>query len=222
MRVRLADVGDPLSTFARSRDPRSRSLRFPEGGEGGGGTGSKDSKEENDDAEDEDDEDEGEAGDEEEEKEGDGKGKPDELKKAIARRDRALREKRKLQDELAAERAKNEKAEKNEPDPVEKANTRLVRQATRTALAAAGVTDREDQKLVIDALNLSGISVDDDGVDEDDIEDRISELRRIFGGTGKASTKRTPRVDTRDKGGSNGNTTDPDAARYKRILGRAK
>lgn len=136
-------------------------------------------------------------------------------KKRAAARDRKLRE---AQAELAKLRAKEEG---NEPDPVAQANARLVAASARTQLAAAGVTDREDQRAVIGLLRLDDIEVDADGdVDEEAIEERIERLRTILGTKTEKRERRTPRVDTRDKGaGTKDTTTDADSQRYRRILG---
>ena len=141
-----------------------------------------------------------------------------ELDKAVKRRTAALARAKKAEDELAKIKAEKEGADK--PDPVKVANERLVRQSARTALAAAGITDKDDQKAVLGVLKLDDIDVDDDGPDEDAIEERIEELRRILG-AGKTEKRTTPKtVRTQDKGGKGDTTTDPDAARYKRILRR--
>lgn len=172
-----------------------------------------------DDADEEEEEDTGgEEGDEEkdgddEEKDGD---KPDsELARWKRRAQRRDRELRRAQAELAA--AKKEK-EGAEDDPVAKANKRLVTASARTILAGAGVTERADQQEVISLLNLSDISVDDEGPDEDEIEDRIDRLRSIFGAKSSAPGRTLPRTTkTKDKGSKD--TADSDSQRYRRILG---
>lgn len=215
MRIRLADPGDIGSPFGPRMDVRARSLRRQDGGGGGGENDDTGEKE----GEDDKDDDSGDDDDKDEDDKDDKKDSDDtEVKKAIRRRDRAIREKRALQEELQKLRDKDK--DKDTPDPAEVANQRIIRAEVRTQLASAGVTDREDQKAILDILNLSGISVDDRGdPDVDEIEDRIGELRRIFGGSAKTA-KRTPRVDTRDRGADKDQKTDPDSSRYQRILGR--
>lgn len=142
------------------------------------------------------------------------------LQRTAARRDAALR---KAHAELAEARKGQERKDPDPADdPVAKANTKLVKAEVRTALAASGITDRADQKDVLDALNLSGIEVDDDGPDPDQVADLIDTLRRVFGGKAggaeKRTERRTPRVDTRDRAGSKGEPADPDAARYRNFL----
>jgi hypothetical protein len=161
--------------------------------------------------------------DEEEEHEGedpekDEPGKPDDevakWRKRAESRDKKLRE---AQAELARLKAAQNGGE--ETDPVATANARLVSAEARTLLAGLGVTDKADQRAVLAVLDLSDVDVDDDGeVDTDAIEERLAELRRVLGG--KVDRKRSPRVDTRDRGGRETTPADPDAARYKRILGQ--
>lgn len=144
------------------------------------------------------------------------------LERTARRRDAALR---KAQARIAELEKSQREGDPKEPadDPVARANAKLVRAEARTALAAAGVTDREDQKAVLEILNLSGIEVDDDGPDPDAVADLVDTLRRVFGGRagdGKSPRPRTPRVDTRDRGGSKTPPADPDADRYARILRR--
>jgi hypothetical protein len=142
--------------------------------------------------------------------------KDPELAKAIKRRDAALAAKKRADDELAALKAKYEP---DKADPVKAANRRLVTAEARTVLTAAGITEREDQKEVLGFLDLDSVSVTDDGdVDADAIQDRVEALRRIFGGKAPAG-KRTPRVDTRDKGGDNGKPLDAASKRRREMLG---
>jgi hypothetical protein len=155
---------------------------------------------------------------EEDEDEKDSKPDP-ELQKAIKRRDAAIARARKAEEALAAATKKDGD---DKPDPVEVANRRLVNASARTVLASAGVTDKEDQKTILAVLNLSDIDVDDDdGPDEDAIEERISDLRRILGGKApveKRTGSRVPKsTSSSDKGGSS-NTADADAARYRRFM----
>jgi hypothetical protein len=141
-----------------------------------------------------------------------------EVAKAVKRRDLALKRAQKAESEL--KKYKEKEAKEGEDDPVAKANARLISASARTVLASAGVTDREDQKEVLAMLNLSDIDVDDtDGPDEDEIADRVERLRAIFSG-GAAPKKRVPgSVKPKDRGGSGGGNTDPDKARYARIMG---
>lgn len=226
MKVRLADVGDPLGvdpfTIGRG-DARSRSMRRAGTG-GGGGTddtgGGTDDADKDDDADDsKDDADDDSADDDKDDDADEKKSVPKtDLDKAIKRRDAALARARKAEAELAKTKEKEEK-----DDPVAKANTRIVRTATHGVLRGLGIEDKADRESVLEVLRLDDIEVDDNGADEDAIEERINDLRRILGaGNGKA-TKRVPKgVDTRDKGGKGDTKTDPDEARYKRILGRAR
>jgi hypothetical protein len=107
----------------------------------------------------------------------------------------------------------------DEPDPVAVADARTVRQAARTQLATAGVTDKDDQLAVLDLLNLAGVDVDERGdADEDAISDAIATLRRVFApANGRA---RAPRLDTRDKAGAGGTPRSRDEERWARIAGR--
>lgn len=145
--------------------------------------------------------------------------KDPELTKAIKRRDAAIARAKKAEEALAAATKKDGD---DKPDPIEVANRRLVNASARTVLASAGVTDKEDQKTILGILNLADIDVDDeDGPDEDAIEERISDLRRILGG--KAPEKRTgSRVpgstSKADKGGTGSTQSDPDAARYRAFM----
>lgn len=143
--------------------------------------------------------------------------KPDpEIAKAIKRRDAALARARKAEAALA-EATKKDGDDK--PDPVAIANRRLVSASARTVLAGIGVTDKEDQKTILSVLDFSDIEVDDeDGPDEDAIEEKISDLRRILGGKEPVKTTRVPKsTSSKDKGGS-GSTSDPDSARYRAFM----
>jgi hypothetical protein len=213
VKVRLADpFGDPL--LIGKGDPRIRSLRKEGTGSGGGGG----TDEGGDDSADDDSEEEKSEEDDSEEESEEKTEKDPELQKAIRRRDRAIAENRKLKAQLA----EKEKAEKkdDEPDPVAEANSRLVRTAAHGVLRGLGVEDKSDRVEILDLLNLSDVDVDDDGADEDAIEEKIETLRRVFGADGKP-TRRVPRTTSaKDKGGNSKDTTDPDAARYRRIIGR--
>lgn len=126
---------------------------------------------------------------------------------------------RKAQAELAELRKKAEGGD--EPDPVAQANAKLIRASARSVLAGAGVTDKDAQATVLQYLNLDGVDVDANGdPDEDEIQDRVDALREAFGAAQAAPARRTPRVVTKDRGGSQRQPADPDAARYARILGR--
>lgn len=142
------------------------------------------------------------------------------------RRDRALR---KAQAEIAA--LKNGPAPKDgdqkdpaAPDPEAKANRKLVAGAARVELATLGVA-KEDHADILEVLNLDGIDVDDDGeVDADAVAERIEVLRKAFGGTApvKPLRPRSPRITARDQGGTNGEPVNPDAVRWRRILGKQR
>jgi hypothetical protein len=163
--------------------------------------------------------DENEKGDgEEEDSDDDKESKPSpELTKAIKRRDAALARARKAEAALAAATKKD--GEDDKPDPVAVANERLVKASARTVLAGIGVTDKEDQRTILAVLNLSDVEVDDeDGPDEDAIEERISDLRRILGGKEPVKQTRVPKSTSSKDKGSSGSTADPDAARYRAFM----
>lgn len=135
--------------------------------------------------------------------------------KLIKRRDSALARAQKAEDEA---RALREKYEKSDEDPVVKANRRLVAAEGRVVLTAAGI-GKEDQATVLKYLDLDSVSVGDDGqVDSDTLQERVEELARIFGGK-KDPGKRTPKVDTRDRGGEKAKPEDAATARRKAMLG---
>jgi hypothetical protein len=196
-------------------------MRFP-GGTGGGGTGGEggdDSGDADDDADetDEDDKGDGDEDDADDKGEDDKKEKDPELAKAIARRDRALARAKKAEAALAEA---TKKKDGDEPDPVKVAETKIVRTAAHGILRGLGIEDKEDRATVLDMLRLDDVEVDDDGADEDAIEERLADLRRILGG-GKPAARKVPKTtSTKDKGGSNGDTSDPDRARWQRIMGR--
>lgn len=138
-----------------------------------------------------------------------------ELAKAQKRRDSALARAQKAEEEA---RALREKYEKSDEDPVVKANRRLVAAEGRVVLTAAGIT-KDDQATVLKYLDLDSVSVGDDGqVDSDTLQERVEELARIFGGR-KDPAKRTPKVDTRDRGGERAKPEDAATARRKAMLG---
>jgi hypothetical protein len=172
------------------------------------GENEKETEETDDDADDDDDD----SGEDEKDPK-----KDPELLKAIRARDRAKADLRKAREELAKA---SKKDGDDAPDPVATANAKIVKSAARTVLAAAGVTDKTDQADVIAMIDLSDISVDDDGdPDEDEIEDRIEKLRSIFGAKEKAPGSRVPRTASARRKDTKETTSDPDASRYKRILG---
>ncbi len=163
---------------------------------------------EDEDSEDEDSEDDGDDSEKEEDK-------PNpELAKAIARRDRAISEARRLRKELDEKNKKDE-----EKDPVAEANGRLVRTAAHGVLRGLGVESKEDRIEILDMLNLSDIDVDEDGADEDAIEEKIDLLRRAFGAKSGAPGRTRPNS-VKSKRETKETNSDPDAARYARIIGR--
>jgi hypothetical protein len=121
-----------------------------------------------------------------------------------------------------AKRLREATADKDEkPDPMAEVNARIVGESTRTALAKIGVTDDDDQDLVLDHLNLAGIEVDERGrPDREAITVMVEELRRIFEKPSPNGRTRAPRVDTRDKGGAGATSRTPDEERYRRFIGR--
>lgn len=151
--------------------------------------------------------------DEDDSKDDDKKEKDPELQKAIRRRDRALAEARRLKRELEA------RDKKDDVDPVAEANQRLVRTAAHGVLRGLGVEDKEDRVEILNMLNLSDIDVDDDGADEDAIEEKVELLRRVFGAKSSSPGRNAPRS-VKTKRNEKETTTDPDKARYRRILGR--
>lgn len=205
MRVHLADVGGVPDPFHSRIPSRARAFRNGETGSGGGAPETEEEKPEEEDE-----------GEEEEEKpEENPTAELEKLRRTNKRRETALR---KAQEENAKLRAEKDKPEGD--DPLKKANARLLNSSARTVLAAAGITEKDDQKLILSMVNLSDVEIDDeDGPDEDAIEEKISELRRIFGGTTKPQRpgSTTPRgVKAPDRG--KGEQADPDAARYRRII----
>lgn len=138
-------------------------------------------------------------------------------------RDERREEVRKLKAELAALKKDSEEATPPGPTAEEKANARVIRSAARTALATAGVTDTDAQKSVLRVLDLSGIDVDDNGdPDEDQVADLVETLTRAFGAAKRSGKIPAPRVDTRDRNGSDAPSADRDKARRLRILQRGR
>jgi hypothetical protein len=215
VKVHLADVGGIIDPFASRIPTRARFMRNTGTAGGGGGTGTPPEGEPE--GEPDGDEDGGEG--EDEEKEEDSAPTAEDFKKLqakAARRENALR---KTQAELAKLKAEKEKPE-GEPDPVAKANARLLNASARTVLTAAGVTEKEDQKTILSMIDLSDVDVDeDDGPDEEAIEEKIDTLRRIFGKSSAPEKpgSRVPRgVRAPDRG--KGESVDPDTARYRKII----
>lgn len=139
-----------------------------------------------------------------------------ELVKAQKRRDAALGRAQKAEEEAARLREKYEKAEE---DPEKRANRKLVSAEARVVLTEAGVP-KDDQAKVMKYLALEDINVGQDGtVDSETISERVEELREIFGKAPKEKP-RTPRVDTRDRGGERAKPEDAATARRKAMLGR--
>lgn len=139
------------------------------------------------------------------------------LQDKAKRRDEKLRE---AQSELA--KLKGDKDKPAEPSEADKLREGMKRTATRTVLVGAGVTDKEDQATLLSVLRLDGVELTDDGeADTDELESQLTELRRILGATGNGKP-RTPKIDTRDKGGRDSKPADPDSARYRRIMGQSR
>lgn len=151
----------------------------------------------------------------------DPKGKPKDqdpdLKRAIQRRDRALKEKTALAEQL---QKLKEKYEPEKADPVKVANRRLVTAEAKVVLTGKGFTDPGDQKALAAYLDLDSVSVTDDGdVDSDTIQDRVEELVRIVGKVaGGGGKNRTPRLDTRDRGGERAQPKDAASTRRRDML----
>jgi hypothetical protein len=138
-----------------------------------------------------------------------------EVAKAIKRRDAAITARKKAEAEAQALR---DKYEKDKTDPLAQANSRLVKAEAKTVLTASGVA-KEDQTAVMRYLALDDVQVDNDGnVDTDAIQDAVDELKKIFG-KGAKDIKRTPRIDTRDKGGNGAKPADAASARRREMLG---
>jgi hypothetical protein len=140
--------------------------------------------------------------------------KDPELQKAIQARDRAKRKMRELQQEL--DKLKNKDTE--EADPVAEANTKIVRTAAHGILRGLGVESKEDRIEVLNLLRLDDIDVDADGADEDAIEERIEKLREVLGAKPSSPGRNVPRSVKPNRGTKETNS-DPDKARYARILG---
>lgn len=146
-----------------------------------------------------------------------GKDLDPEAKRAIQRRDRALKERDAAKEEA---RKLREKYEPEKADPVKVANRRLVTAESRVVMTAAGITEKEDQAKLAGFLGLDDVAVDEDGtVDSDAIQERLETLTGILKKVAGAPGKRTPRVDTRDRGGEKAAPKDAQAARRREMLG---
>lgn len=133
------------------------------------------------------------------------------LQEKAKRRDEKLRE-------AQAKIAELEGPKDDAPSEADVLRQGMIRTAGRAVLAGSGITDKKDQSTLLDAIKLDGIEVDASGeVDTEELETRLADLRRILG-AGQAPGRRVPRMDTRDRGGRDSEPTDPDAARYKRIM----
>lgn len=122
-----------------------------------------------------------------------------EVRKALQRRDAALKRAQKAEDDA---RKLREKYEPKDEDPEVKANRKLVRAEARVVLTKAGVTETDDQKVLMDVLALDDVDVDTDGaVDSDAIQERLDAILAVARKLTGPGGRRTPRVDTRDRGG---------------------
>lgn len=139
-----------------------------------------------------------------------------EVKKAIARRDRALKDREAALEQLKALREKYEPASE---DPEKRANRKLVHAEARVVLTGAGIP-KDDQATVMQYLGLDDVEVGSDGeVDSDAITERVEALSRIFGRR-QAAPGRSPRgIDSRDRGGERGKPVDPAKKRRMEMLG---
>lgn len=136
--------------------------------------------------------------------------------------EKAKRRDEKLREAQAKIRELEGKPEDSEPSEADKLRQGMIRTAGRAVLAGSGITDKKDQSVLLDAIKLDGIEVDESGeVDTEALEDRLADLRRILG-VGQASGRRVPRMDTRDRGGRDSEPTDPDSARYRRIMAQRR
>ena len=129
-----------------------------------------------------------------------------ELDKVIAQRD-------KLKAKL---REQDKPADKTEPTESDKLRAALARTAGDSVLSAAGIADKADREALLSIPGLADtLSVGSDGsVDTDALTDALDTLRRIF--TPKEQDRRAPKVIRRPE---DSGPSDPDSARYKRIMG---
>jgi hypothetical protein len=137
--------------------------------------------------------------------------------KLIRRRDAALRRAQKAEEDAAKLR---EKYEARDQDPEVRANRKLVAAEARVVMAAKGITDPADQKTLAAYLDLGSVTVSGDGdVDSDTIQDRLEELVSVVGKlSGGGGRTRTPRLDTRDRGGEKAKPLDPGSKRRRDML----
>lgn len=137
--------------------------------------------------------------------------------KLIQARDRL---KAKTRDQETRIRELEEKLNPGKADPVKAANRKLVTAEARVVLTKAGVADAGDQKAVMDFLGLDSVAVSDDGdVDAEEIQERLDTLQRVFGKAAGGGTRRTPRTDTRDRGGEKAKEPDAASKRRRAMLG---
>lgn len=140
------------------------------------------------------------------------------MERAAKKRDAAIAKAAKLEERLR----ELEGPKDDEPSEADKLRQGMIRTAGRAVLAGSGITDKKDQSVLLDAIKLDGIEVDESGeVDTEALEDRLADLRRILG-AGQSTGRRVPRMDTRDRGGRDSEPTDPDAARYRRIMAQRR
>jgi hypothetical protein len=134
----------------------------------------------------------------------------DEFRKVIEQRDKIKAELRALK--------KPKPETPTEPTETDKLRTALARTAGVSVLVRAGITEDADQEAVLSIPGmLSDLDVSDDGmVDTDALAERLDTLRRIF----TPKDTRRPVTKIRTASGGDSGPADPDAARYRKILGR--
>lgn len=138
-----------------------------------------------------------------------------EFEKVRQQRDKLKSELRELRKPKPADTDTDKPAEPTEAD---KLRTALARTAGVSVLVKAGVTDEADQTAILSIPGmLSDLDVSDDGtVDTEALSERLDTLRRIF--TPKDTRRPAPRIRTGQE--QDAGPADPDAARYRKILGR--